>query len=89
MAARFIEDLSPGELQALNFAAMAMAVLIAAAVAWLLTSYQKKKRKRKRKHHGHDRINPTRAELGGLPPPRSKLRQSLRKTGDGESPFDP
>jgi hypothetical protein len=28
------------------------------------------KRRRRRKHHGHRRLNPTRAEQGGLPPLR-------------------
>jgi hypothetical protein len=32
----------------------------------------KKKRRRKRKHHGHDRINPTLAQVGGLPPVRAE-----------------
>ena len=62
---------------------------IAVTAAWLFSVYHKKKRKRKRKHHGHDRINPTRAEIGGLPPPRSKERRNAPEAGKGDSPFDP
>jgi len=87
MEATFLENLSPVESQALNFAAMTCAMLVAVGIAWFFTIYHKKKRKRKRKHRGHDRINPTRAEIGGLPPPRSKSRYGGR--GDSQKPFDP
>jgi len=89
MEATFLNNLSPEESQALNFAAMTCAMLIAVLAAWGFATFGKRKRKRKRKHHGHDRINPTRAEIGGLPPPRAKTRQPARADGDGESPFDP
>ena len=70
-----------------NFLAMALAILLVAigCLIWFLMF--RKKRKRKRKHRGHDRINPTRAEIGGLPPPRSKSRYGGR--GDSQKPFDP
>ena len=89
MEASSLDNLSSTGYQALNFAVMIGAMIIAVTAAWLLAAYHKKKRKRKRKHHGHDRINPTRAELGGLPPPRSKERRNTPDVGKGESPFDP
>jgi hypothetical protein len=78
MVASFLDNLSPGGFQLLNFAALAAAMLFAVTVAWLYASYHRKKRKRKRRHQGHDRINPTRAELGGLPPPRNKSERGNR-----------
>jgi hypothetical protein len=55
-----------------NFLAMAIAILFAAAgsLVWFLTF--RKKRKRKRRHHHREKrqLNPTLAELGGLPPKR-------------------
>ena len=89
MLATIVDNLSPGGFQVLNFAAMALAMIVAVTAAWLFSVYHTKKRKRKRKHHGHGRINPTRAELGGLPPPRSKERRNASDAGKGESPFDP
>jgi len=89
MQATIVDNLSPGGFQVLNFAAMALAMLIAVTAAWLFSVYHTKKRKRKRKHHGHGRINPTRAELGGLPPPRGKARQTARDESHNETPFDP
>ena len=89
MEATIVDNLSPGGFQVLNFAAMAVAMIIAVTAAWLFSVYHKKKRKRKRKHQGHGRINPTRAELGGLPPPRTTDRRNAPDAGKGESPFDP
>jgi ABC-type nickel/cobalt efflux system permease component RcnA len=89
MEASSLDNLSSTGYQALNFAVMIGAMIIAVTAAWLLAAYHKKKRKRKRKHHGHDRINPTRAELGGLPPPRGKARQTARDESHNETPFDP
>jgi len=43
----------------------------------------KKKRKRKRKHRSH--INPTLAEVGGLPP----VRRPGERLPDDPAPFDP
>jgi len=89
MDASIVDNLSPGGFQVLNFAAMAGAMIIAVTAAWLFSVYHKKKRKRKRKHQGHGRINPTRAETGGLPPPRSKERRNAPAKSEDEARFDP
>ncbi len=73
--------------QLLNFGAMAAAMLIAVSAAFYWVTTHQRKRKRKRKHHGHGRINPTRAEVGGMPPPRSETEADNRS--DAHSPFDP
>ncbi len=87
MEASVVDNLSPSGFQVLNFVAMAAAMLIAVVAAWLFSLYYKKKRKRKRKHQGHGRINPTLAELGGLPPPRKPAEPNDRP-GRGTT-FDP
>ncbi len=56
-----------------NFLAMALAILLAAggSLIWFLTFRKKRKRKRRHHHHREKRqLNPTLAELGGLPPKR-------------------
>ena len=85
MEAAISLDLSPVEFQWLNFLAMTAAMLIAVGAAVFWATIHRRKRKRKRRHHGHDRINPTRAQVGGLPPPRSKAE---RESDGGEKPFD-
>lgn len=60
----------------LVFAAMLLliGICIAGLITWIFLSRKSNKRKRKRRHRGHNRINPTLAQTGGLPPPRDPNR---------------
>ncbi len=59
--------------QWLNFLAMAGGLLLGAGGVLIWFLFFRKKRKRKRRHHHHRekrQLNPTLAEIGGLPPKR-------------------
>jgi hypothetical protein len=85
MLATALQTLSPAALQMLNFAAIAGPIFIALALVFTWAMYHKKKRKRKRRHQGHGRLNPTRAQVGGLPP----VRDGHSAGSGADSPFDP
>jgi len=70
MFAAIFPNLSQPGYQWLYFGVIIGTVFICGLVVFLWISFVPKRRKRKRRHHGHGRINPTRAEVGGLPPPK-------------------
>ena len=65
-----LNTLSQAEYQWFYLALIVLTVIICTLAVFLWLKFAPKKRKRKRKHHGHGRINPTRAETGGLPEAR-------------------
>ncbi len=50
---------------------LAIGIGIACFVIWLFMFRKTKKRRKRRDGHHHRKINPTLAQTGGLPPPRS------------------
>jgi hypothetical protein len=82
---RFFQALTQTQYQWLYFGLMLFAISMSALGVFAWIKYAPKRRKRKRKHHGHGRINPTRAQIGGLPAVRRPEDQD-----DAENPpFDP
>ena len=64
--------------QWVNFLAMAVAILVVAigSLIWFLAFRTKRKRKRRHRHRERRPINPTLAEIGGLPPLRTTDKSS-------------
>jgi hypothetical protein len=85
MRAVSLETMSQTEMQWLYFGAMFAALVLAGVGVFVWLRFVPKKRKRKRRHHGHGRTNPTRAEIGGLPPPKEPETLS----GASEPPANP
>ena len=85
MMASSLENLSPITYQWLYLGAMALAMVLGAIAVFIWVKYVPKRRKRKRRHHGHGRVNPTRAETGGLPPPKPSADAAASRNPGSES----
>jgi hypothetical protein len=85
MKASAIDNLVHPGLPWQSLLAMGAAVVLGALAVFFWVLVFSKKRKRKRKHRSHKRINPTLAEVGGLPP----VRRPGERLPDDPAPFDP
>jgi hypothetical protein len=85
MEAIVMQDLSQAAFSWISFFAIVGAVIFGVAAVFFWIQFFRTKRKRKRRHHGHDRIKPTLAEVGGLPP----VRTDDPKHPAENPPFDP